>query len=144
MWELCFDWILPENYKSIRGNSQTIWGVRLIHDCSRPDGTGVNDFVGHFEKQKKTVVSLPKPDFVFFLYLCCFTLHCFIFYSATVSRITWCIQPWCVYGVKHIKCWQGGREEAVLYMYGLWWVIGSGRGSYINSEINGWAIWSYL
>jgi hypothetical protein len=32
----------------------------------------------------------------------------------------------------------------VLYMYGLWWVIGSGRGSYINSEINGWAIWSYL
>jgi hypothetical protein len=79
-------------------------GVRLIHDCSRPDGTAVNDFVGHFEKQKKTVVSLPKPDFVFFLYLCCFTLHCFIFYSATVSRITWCIQPWCVYGVKHIKC----------------------------------------
>jgi hypothetical protein len=27
-------------------------GVRLIHDCSRPDGTAVNDFVGHFEKQR--------------------------------------------------------------------------------------------
>jgi hypothetical protein len=71
---------------------------------------------------------------LYFLYLCCFTLHCFILYSATVSGITWCIQPWCVYGVKHIKCWQGGREEAVLY--GLWWDIGSGRGSYINSQIN--------
>jgi hypothetical protein len=28
----------------------------------------------------------------------------------------------------HIKCWQGGREEAVLY--GLWWETGSGRGYY--------------
>jgi hypothetical protein len=27
-------------------------GVRLIHDCSRPDGTAVNDFVSHFEKQR--------------------------------------------------------------------------------------------
>jgi hypothetical protein len=27
-------------------------GVRLIHDCSRPDGTTVNDFVSHFEKQR--------------------------------------------------------------------------------------------
>jgi hypothetical protein len=71
---------------------------------------------------------------LYFLYLCCFTLYCFIFYSATVSGITWCIQPWCVYVVKHIKCCQGGREEAVLY--GLWWVTGSGRGSYINSQIN--------
>ena len=26
--------------------------VRLIHDCSRPDGTAVNDFVSHFEKQR--------------------------------------------------------------------------------------------
>jgi hypothetical protein len=32
------------------------------------------------------------------------------------------------------QCWQGGREEAVLY--GLWWETGSGRGSYINSQIN--------
>ena len=70
---------------------------------------------------------------LYFLYLCCFTLHCSIFYWASVSRITWCVQPGCVY-VKHIKCWQGGREEAVLY--GLWWVTGSGRGSYINSQIN--------
>ena len=72
---------------------------------------------------------------ILFLHVCCFTLHCFIFYSATVSGITWCIQPWCVYGVKHIKCWQGGREEAVLY--DLWWETGSGRGSNINSKING-------
>ena len=71
-------------------------------------------------------------------YLCCFTLNCFIFYSDTVSRITRYIQPWCVYGVKDIKCRQGGREEAVLH--GLWWVIGSGRGSFINSQINGRAI----
>ena len=27
-------------------------GVRPIHDCSHPDGTAVNDFVGHFEKQR--------------------------------------------------------------------------------------------
>ena len=26
--------------------------IRLIHDCSRPDGTAVNDFVSHFEKQR--------------------------------------------------------------------------------------------
>jgi hypothetical protein len=24
----------------------------MIHDCSRPDGTAVNDFVSHFEKQR--------------------------------------------------------------------------------------------
>ena len=52
MWELCFDCILPENYKSFRNNSQTEWDVRLIHDCSRPDSTAVNYVVGHFEKQR--------------------------------------------------------------------------------------------
>jgi hypothetical protein len=26
--------------------------VRPIHDCSHLDGTAVNDFVGHFEKQR--------------------------------------------------------------------------------------------
>jgi hypothetical protein len=79
---------------------------------------------------------------LYFLYLCCFTLHCFIFYSATVSGITWCIQPWCVYKKTNIKCWQGGREEAVLY--GLWLETGSGRGSYINSQINGSIFSKYI
>jgi hypothetical protein len=43
---------------------------------------------------------------------------------------------------KHIKCWQGGREEAVLY--GLWWEAESGRGSYINSQINKFNIYLEL
>ena len=47
-----------------------------------------------------------------------------------------------VYMKKHIKCWQGGREEAVLY--GLWWEAESGRGSYINSQINKFNIYLEL
>jgi hypothetical protein len=74
-----------------------------------------------------------KPDFVIFILM--------LFYSALLYILLGhCIRDYLVYPTlvciwkNHIKCWQGGREEAVLY--GLWWETGSGRGSYINSQIN--------
>ena len=73
----------------------------------------------------KTCLLVAKPDFVFYVVL----LNTVLYSTQPLyPGSTWCTQPWCVYIVKHIKCWQGhqgGREEAVLY--GMWWVTGSGR-----------------
>ena len=52
----CGNYVLTESSQRIISPLGVIpkpdGGVRLIHDCSRPDGTAVNDFVSHFEKQR--------------------------------------------------------------------------------------------
>ena len=43
---------VPEIVSTNGCHPQTRWGVRLIHDCSRPVGTAVNDYCSTDWKQK--------------------------------------------------------------------------------------------